>query len=591
MVLEEAQTGLGSLLCVTVDRNPGKGEFFSDPGPQTAAVFSSAAVSGDTSFSSSSFAPDALASEASAYAVGDPLRVRPLPAPPSVPPPRRPPERSAAPQTDGRLGALAWPTASASTACDPASLARFREEVPAGTGCVTEVSDLCTECTASSLDWTRLVCVPTAPARRGDAESPPHLRPLPQSRQTVRDAGVGDVSQRDHRPWLSHPRRRIPPTQRPPRKRGRLLHSLTPLAPAGAQTSVTQRSTADGSSTAVAPTSLGATAVDASGGDCECKNALLSAALTVTYNGAGAVVSAEASVEVANLAAAAGAGVGIPQQFSLTFADADGPAKEPEYNLFARSKSGNPGFRDGLPVVAGRVVTQGSGDAEKRAVQPLAAGLEVLAPREGGACPSGGSAQGQGTPVLFGFDAVVECGEELSAAQLKARCESGAVPPALEVNATRVGMFGNADPLRINQWLELDVASAGPGGTYTAASRRCSDLVDGVHYEFVVARVGQATSPQRKIVAARARYSTAAWALPQGATTAVLPLRATASFHLLGDSELEGFVPPTPPLLPELPQDLFFPFTTSAAPPRVAGPQAAAVLGAAAATVAALALA
>lgn len=346
------------------------------------------------------------------------------------------------------------------------------------------------------------------------------------------------------------------------------------------------RSTADGSSTPLAPSALGATASVPVGSDCECQNALLSAALTVTYDGAGAVTGAEAVLEVANLTAAAATAVGIPQQFSLTFKDADGPATEPANNLFARAKSGNPGYLDGLPVVAGSVVTQGSGSDEKRAVQPLSGGLEVFAPTGGGTCPSAGSAEGQGTPVLFGYDAVVECGEELTAALLKARCESGAAPPALEVNATRVGLFGNADPLRANQWLELAVAAAGPAGTYTAATGTCSELVDGVHYEFVVARVGQATSPQRKIVAARARYSTTEWALPRGAASAVLPLRATASFHLLGDSQLEGFVPPAPPLLPELPQDLFFPFTTSAAPPRVAGPHAAVGLAVAVAGVA-----
>lgn len=64
-----------------------------------------------------------------------------------------------------------------------------------------------------------------------------------------------------------------------------------------------------------------------------------------------------------------------------------------------------------------------------------------------------------------------------------------------------VGIWGDADPDNINDWLKVDVAATAsvPSSTWTEATATCSNVVTGARVNILYARVGSAANPQFKI--------------------------------------------------------------------------------------------
>lgn len=118
-------------------------------------------------------------------------------------------------------------------------------------------------------------------------------------------------------------------------------------------------------------------------------------------------------------------------------------------------------------------------------------------------------------------------------------------------------------------------------------------MATGLDVEFLTAQVGEVDNPQDKILAVRSAYATDSWTFTSRKSTQTFVFRTTVSFVpksatgalqrvaavskafpearvwcCAGTTE---YLPPGPPILPELPNDLFYPFTlgddeTSAAP-------------------------
>lgn len=216
-------------------------------------------------------------------------------------------------------------------------------------------------------------------------------------------------------------------------------------------------------------------------------------------------------------------------------------------------------------------------------------------------------------PVTFGEDAVVGCSLRLTYSEFSSLCQGSptsllqylgisSVDPTgtsnggpgllstfgLRLTPTHIGTIGSADPLKSWHWLPLTAPATTPAAaSWDAASGTCTGIVSGIQLQFLTAPTGQVGSPQMHIVAARYSYVTDTWrwnrppggsqiastANTQGSSvsattgfvgdaTQVVALRSTVTWVSM-QGDIQGFVPPAPPVVPPLPSDLFYPFLTS----------------------------
>jgi tectonic-1/3 len=217
-------------------------------------------------------------------------------------------------------------------------------------------------------------------------------------------------------------------------------------------------------------------------------------------------------------------------------------------------------------------------------------GLTLRGPAPDGTCVAYDAAAAAGTdaalpvPVRFGEDMAFACAMSLTPAQLQALC--GASPAALlsriglgtvappganRTAFTHIGVLGNADPFKAWQWLALQVSTPTAAATFDAVASRCDGLVTEVDVEFLTARVGEVHNPQPKIIAARVKYATGAWAYTRedvrGGVLPVPPqafrLLTTVTWTEYAAQTTSDYIPPAPPVIPPLPSDLFYPFVRS----------------------------
>ena len=191
------------------------------------------------------------------------------------------------------------------------------------------------------------------------------------------------------------------------------------------------------------------------GSSCACSDAVVAAEYTVRTRGDNTVASVAASLVVADVEGCRDAS--IPLRTSVRFVPTDDAREAMERsvegnNLVARDRAGQPGYRVGEDVVAGVVISSGA-DGEE-AIGMFQDGLQVRLPNLDGSCPSTDAADplARHMTVPFGESISVSCIETLDAGELENACDAGdSLPPFLLVNATRIGIFGNADPLQTGQ--------------------------------------------------------------------------------------------------------------------------------------------
>lgn len=293
-----------------------------------------------------------------------------------------------------------------------------------------------------------------------------------------------------------------------------------------------------------------------------------------------------------------------------------------------QGRSGGPGYLTGAPVLAGALISQSGqnplGSAPLATTDRLAvgqgvppghlsifaaqlqagrpggfalAGLKVRGPSPTGACVPFDPAAPVGTdaampiPVLFGQDLSLTCAVQYDRAQLAALCGTGAAAASTmqaflglyPVNAsatsssaavTHVGTLGNSDPWKAWQWTRIGSTAATPTAAWDGTRGVCSGLLAGMDVEFLYTRVGEASNPQRKILAVRVSYPTDSWAFARedvrtttdaGGNTGkqTFFVKTTVTWSEWKPIRAVDYIPPAPPLIPPMPNDLWYPFETA----------------------------
>ncbi|CAM9640361.1 unnamed protein product, partial [Phaeothamnion confervicola] len=320
-----------------------------------------------------------------------------------------------------------------------------------------------------------------------------------------------------------------------------------------------------------------------------CVNALVGACYTVWHDGDGAVTAVEADLTVTNVPATAGNNAGdddgdstdyidVQQSFTVQFRGSADVARSGDLGNFVnRSRSGNPGYLVGLPVLSGTPSDSGT------YVAAAQSGLQILGGGDGtcDSAVSSSSTVAAVSSVLFGYDILGCCALALTRVELEEMCSgggphmsaNGATPTALNLTQSLIGAFGNADPLDPGQWLALEAAAVAGTALWDDVAGACNGVAATLDVRLLHTRVGPKASPQSKIVAVSASYSKDDWVWAtedgsggggSGTATQTFVLCAAATF-VAYQAAPDEYTPPPPPVALTLPWDLFYPFSMSAA--------------------------
>ena len=285
-----------------------------------------------------------------------------------------------------------------------------------------------------------------------------------------------------------------------------------------------------------------------------CSNAVVEIAYTFTHDGEGHVSAASATLVLGNVTVD-GSFTTLQQKFSVAWATAAAVTTSLEAgNVIPRAMSGNPGYIAGKSVLAGVLASDPSGSG-KQAINAYVDGLLL-----------NDCAGAMTVPVTFGDSTTFGCTLTLTEAQLETYCTDKTQLANFGFTPTYVGAFGNADPLQTAEWVEVEKSvPAALSTVWQASSRSCSGIAVGLNVEFLTGEVGEVGNPQSKIIAARAQYATDTWTFKSRSSTQKFTIQSTVSFVPKAATDTKEYVPPAPPVLPELPNDLFYPFTLSPA--------------------------
>jgi hypothetical protein len=253
-----------------------------------------------------------------------------------------------------------------------------------------------------------------------------------------------------------------------------------------------------------------------------------------------------------------------------------------------------PGYIDGLPVLAGNLVENGATgvDTPKKAIEQMVDGLRIpFFSNEQGDCIADVFKQydeenPKGELVNFRHELVKACSLSVTSTQLKSMCEQdpGTVTKSdvstygVYLNATgipkKIGVYGNANFSNADttEWLDIKINTPVGSGTFNGNKLVCNTLITSMNLEFLYANAGAYLNPQPKIVAARVsfgrediKFIAESNPTTSQSKTMNLVLTTSVSFVHLVNEALEEYVPPAPPLLPEIPYDIFYPFLLSGA--------------------------
>lgn len=138
-------------------------------------------------------------------------------------------------------------------------------------------------------------------------------------------------------------------------------------------------------------------------------------------------------------------------------------------NVLDVQRSGNPGYVVGLPIRGGTVVTTEIDSKTYTAMSENNPGLSIMG---SGTCNGVSNA----TISKFGFDTSTICSMSLSQNDFETLCTSDKIPNELLLSSTHVGKFGSSDPLRVQEWLEIETTL--PSDTSPVyANGKCTNLV------------------------------------------------------------------------------------------------------------------
>lgn len=307
-----------------------------------------------------------------------------------------------------------------------------------------------------------------------------------------------------------------------------------------------------------------------------CNNVVIGVKFTVYYsldpapsaNGAaeGSVTGVDVELTLADVRRAVGT---VTQRFGLRHVHTDVDRSD------VTSFSGNPGYLPGFPVLAGlKVSDNATGEV---AVARIAGGLPLPAADGEGRC-----APGSLTAATFGGNVSSACFVELNAGELEALCQGGdpffvlrGAALANSATATYIdslltgdvvaGVWGNSDWRDIRQWVNMTAAVPDPP-TWNGATRTCSGVVTGFSYQVRTGVAFAANNLQSKVLHVRPCFAVGTLRFPAAfpnSTDAKFYLDLGATFVPKGDQKKQARSRPVPPLLINLPKDIFYPFVAS----------------------------
>jgi len=294
-----------------------------------------------------------------------------------------------------------------------------------------------------------------------------------------------------------------------------------------------------------------------SGGTFSCSSAVKKLTYILSYSDTtNAITKAEILVETQTVSTSTAPSTSAPlyveQEFSLIFDDASNSGL---VNNTLQSRSGNPGYVLGSVVKAGRVETQDS----LTAVQERINGLQVYS---GSLCTDQVLVD-----VGFGEDLISSCKLTLTQAELEALCtqirddSSSEVPFISHTQLDdRLGRYGNAQSINSSDWIQI-YSSARPSPTWTSADASCSNIGATLKMNIVIARSGSVVNEQWEVIGAHREQLTTTWKFDTTlGTTNDFYLQWRVNFVHLPSQERGQKLYPVPTLLPQLPNDVFYPF-------------------------------
>eukprot|EP00823_Brevimastigomonas_motovehiculus_P002245 TRINITY_DN1406_c0_g1_i1.p1 TRINITY_DN1406_c0_g1~~TRINITY_DN1406_c0_g1_i1.p1 ORF type:complete len:620 (+),score=102.91 TRINITY_DN1406_c0_g1_i1:69-1928(+) len=294
---------------------------------------------------------------------------------------------------------------------------------------------------------------------------------------------------------------------------------------------------------------------------CTCTNVLKKIHFVVARELGGTLSSVFADVTLGSVSGLENSVCGpavLQQTFSTTF-NLTGSLSA------VRPKSGNPGYRLGYPVLAGKLISSNG----KYAVSQLVNGLQLLPRDSAGHCLSPSSITSSmdstllGDAVRFGQNMHSSCLLPLTAGGLSSICGSTTVLwDYLKFQTTHLGVFGNADFTEYLQWIPIYNTTVSYSTAYDSPRRTCPIVYNSVDIEIVTAAVGSIGNPQQMILAARRKFSRTTWRMQTSETnvTEYFPLTATVTFISVQPDAYHEYVPGAPTMA-KMPHDILYPFS------------------------------
>jgi len=281
----------------------------------------------------------------------------------------------------------------------------------------------------------------------------------------------------------------------------------------------------------------------------ECRNVLSKLILRLSYTDAGVVTAASAFVTLTSAFGTTSDTAAWKQTFAAVW-----------NSVTARPKSGNPGYRIGLPVLVGDVTVQGT----KTAISQYVDGLTVLPHLADLSCDgNNNSSASRRYNVLFGHDSLFSCSSSYNLAALSAVCLTGLPATVFGLAGSHFAQFGNASFTISSQWSPFTVVARSlppPATSWDATTRTCT-VQNALNLEFYYSELGAKNNAQSRIAAARVSFGTTKWQFTLDDPTAAqkFPVFSSVSFLRIPSAGIVDVTPPRLPLFPELPRDVLYP--------------------------------
>lgn len=288
-----------------------------------------------------------------------------------------------------------------------------------------------------------------------------------------------------------------------------------------------------------------------------CTNALKSLHYKVLFNQTSIV---EVSVITETVDISADTKGFFEQNFAIQFMEAEVDS------IITRPHSGNPGYIKGMPTLGAIAST------ENETLIAQSSGFAVLGTGGGGLC---NSSSVTGTTVGFAKDVFVGCTQSMTRDELENFCTSDDhkmllgqkigddiffYPKWLKLDQDFLGIFGNADPLDRQQWIQIESSvKAVKRRNWIAHLSKCI-MPSKLHIEILWTHVGNVQNPQAKILSAKRTYAEASLQhklMPNERQP--FPFSVTVSWTYAPAATVPSKSPP-PTLIFSVPHDVFYPF-------------------------------